>query len=64
MSRQHHYLKILPLYYRDVENGRKDCNQWQRNCGVTDSPNGHCFYLDAEMNGYDFCSYGERKDHD
>ena len=40
----------------------KDCNQWKRNIGFVDSPNGHCFYHDIEMNGCDFCSYGERKD--
>ena len=39
-----------------------ECKHWQRNFGVVDSPNGHCFYLDFEMNGHDFCSYGERKD--
>lgn len=39
----------------------KDCKQWQRNVGFIDSPNGHCFYLDIEMNGSDFCSYGEKK---
>lgn len=40
----------------------KDCVQWHRHCGVTDSPNGHCFTHDIEMNQHDFCSYGERKD--
>lgn len=40
----------------------KDCVQWHRHCGIVDSPNGHCFTHDIEMNGYDFCSYGERKD--
>lgn len=39
----------------------KDCVRFVRNRGITDSPNGHCFYLDVEMNGHDFCSYGERK---
>ena len=39
----------------------KDCVQWYRNCGIADSPNGHCFTHDIEMNGFDFCSYGERK---
>lgn len=39
----------------------KDCWQWSRNVGVADSPNGHCFYHDIEMNGNDFCSYGERR---
>ena len=42
----------------------KDCVQWHRNRGVTDSPNGHCFTHDIEMNQHDFCSYGERKDGD
>ena len=40
----------------------EDCRQWRRNVGVADSPNGHCFCHDIEMNGYDFCSYGERRD--
>lgn len=40
----------------------KDCEQWRRNAGFTDSPNGHCFYHDIETNGHDFCSDGERKD--
>ena len=40
----------------------KDCKQWCRNNGITDSPNGNCFYHDATTNGHDFCSYGERKD--
>ena len=40
----------------------KDCNQWKRNIGFVDSPNGHCFYHDIDANGYDYCSYGERKD--
>ena len=39
----------------------KDCRQWSRNAGVADSPNGHCFCHDIEINGYDFCSYGERR---
>ena len=39
----------------------KDCVQWDRHCGIVDSPNGHCWTHDIEMNGYDFCSYGERK---
>lgn len=39
----------------------KDCEQWMRNRGIVDSQNGHCFYLDTETNGYDFCSYGERR---
>lgn len=39
----------------------KDCKQWQRNCGRTDSPNGHCFLHDIDPNGNDFCSYGERR---
>ena len=40
----------------------KDCKEWLRNRGVVDSPNGHCFYHETHMNGYDFCSYGERED--
>lgn len=40
----------------------KECDQWKRNLGFTDSPNGHCFYHCIDTNGYDFCSYGERKD--
>ena len=39
----------------------KDCKEWLRNRGVVDSPNGHCFYHETHMNGYDFCSYGERR---
>ncbi len=40
----------------------KDCNGWCRNVGFVDSPNGHCFTHDIDTNGYDYCSYGERKD--
>ncbi len=40
----------------------KACNQWCRNSGFADSPNGHCFYHDIDTNGWDFCSYGERKE--
>ena len=40
----------------------KDCENWRRNIGFVDSPNGHCFYLDCDSNGYDFCSYGERRE--
>ena len=39
----------------------KDCKQWSRNSGIAESPNGHCFYHDIDTNGYDFCSYGERR---
>lgn len=42
----------------------KDCQNWKRNVGLTDSPNGHCFEHDIDTNGRDFCSYGERKDSD
>lgn len=42
----------------------KDCQNWNRNVGLTDSPNGHCFEHDIDTNGRDFCSYGERKDND
>ena len=42
----------------------KDCKEWLRNCGVVDSPNGHCFHHETHMNGYDFCSYGERRTDD
>lgn len=38
----------------------KDCQNWKRNVGLTDSPNGHCFEHDIDTNGRDFCSYGER----
>ena len=38
----------------------KDCQNWERNVGLTDSPNGHCFEHDIDTNGQDFCSYGER----
>ena len=37
----------------------KDCQNWKRNVGITDSPNGHCFEHDIDTNGQDFCSYGE-----
>ena len=37
-----------------------DCQNWKRNVGLTDSPNGHCFEHDIDTNGRDFCSYGER----
>ena len=40
----------------------KDCQNWKRNVGLTDSPNGHCFEHDIDTNGQDFCSYGERRD--
>ena len=39
-----------------------ECKEWKRNVGVVDSPNGHCFCHGIQMNAYDFCSYGERKD--
>ena len=42
----------------------KDCQNWKRNVGITDSPNGHCFEHDIDTNGRDFCSYGARKDND
>ena len=38
----------------------KDCQDWKRNVGLTDSPNGHCFEHDIDTNGQDFCSYGAR----
>lgn len=40
----------------------KDCKQWRRNIGFTDSPNGHCFCIDMDTNQYDFCSCGERRE--
>ena len=40
----------------------RDCKEWQRNVGCVDSPNGHCFCHDIDTNGFDFCSYGERRD--
>ena len=40
----------------------KDCKDWKRNVGFTDSPNGHCFEHDIDTNGHDFCSYGDRRD--
>ena len=39
----------------------KDCKEWQRHCGFVDSPNGHCSHLEITTNGYDYCSYGERR---
>lgn len=38
----------------------EDCQNWKRNVGLTDSPNGHCFEHDIDTNGRDFCSYGAR----
>lgn len=38
----------------------KDCQNWKRNVGLANSPNGHCFEHDIDTNGHDFCSYGER----
>ena len=40
----------------------KDCQNWKRNVGLTNSPNGHCFEHDIDTNGRDFCSYGKRKE--
>ena len=40
----------------------KDCRQWSRNSGISESPNGHCFYHCIDTNGHDFCSYGERRE--
>lgn len=40
----------------------KECQQWRRNIGFVDSPNGHCFYHYITTNGHDFCSYGEKMD--
>ncbi len=37
----------------------KECKQWRRNIGFVNSPNGHCFYFDADTNSGDFCSNGE-----
>lgn len=39
----------------------KECSQWSRNSGITESPNGHCFYHCIDINGHAFCSDGERK---
>ena len=39
----------------------KDCDAWERNVGIVDSQNGHCFEHDIDTNGQDFCSYGERR---
>ena len=39
----------------------KDCQNWKRNVGFIDSPNGHCFEHDIDTNGCDFCSYGEQR---
>lgn len=36
----------------------KDCDGWERNVGIVDSPNGHCFEHDIDTNGQDFCSWG------
>lgn len=37
----------------------KNCTNWARNVGVSDSPNGICFCHDICTNGEDYCSYGE-----
>lgn len=39
----------------------KNCTNWVRNVGVSDSPNGICFYHDICTNGEDYCSYGEEE---
>lgn len=53
---------IKAVFERYVEVVRcEKCKQWSRNIGIADSPNGHCFCHDIETNGYDFCSYGERR---
>lgn len=38
----------------------RECQEWRRNSGFVDSPNGHCFYHSIDTNGYDFCSYGTK----
>lgn len=40
----------------------QECKWWSRHVGFFDSPNGHCFCHDLDLNQYDFCSYGERKE--
>ena len=58
-------LAIKALEAEAVEVVRcKDCGGWCRNVGIKDSPNGHCFTHDIDTNGFDFCSYGERKDNE
>ena len=49
------------LVYIDELVRCRECKNWARNTGMVDSPNGYCSYLDEVMNGYDFCSYGERR---
>lgn len=39
----------------------KNCTNWARNVGVSDSPNGICFYHDICTNGEDYCSYAEKE---
>ena len=39
----------------------KDCKNWDRHIGIFDSPNGYCYIHEETVNGYDYCSYGERK---
>lgn len=39
----------------------KDCHSFRRNIGFVDSPNGQCIYHDVQMNGFDHCSYGVKK---
>lgn len=38
-----------------------DCKNWDRHIGIFDSPNGYCYIHEETVNGYDYCSYGERK---
>ena len=53
---------IEDLEQNQVKVRCKNCKQWCRNSGITESPNGHCFCHDIETNGHDFCSYGERRE--
>ena len=53
------YLDGAPTLNVETNMRCKDCKHWQRNTGVVDSPNGHCFDLETCTNGLDFCSYGE-----
>ena len=67
---QERQLKILRNIHKRVTEDTvpvvrcKDCKWWSRKVGIVDSPNGHCFSHDIDPNGYDFCSYGERKDNE
>ena len=40
----------------------KDCQHWGRYVGRVGSPNGHCFLHNTNIDGFDFCNYGKRRE--